>query len=158
MSLVSETHRERANAIQQMAFPLAGVVAPVLTGLVYAWAGLSAVILIDLVTFLVAVVAVSLSHILQPQVTAEGLADRGPYEIPDEIGHNLSCLVIHLSSTKSLSQTLLGMAFAVLLLPFILTIPLAQAAGTINVISTPSSPVPPQQLPTFVFRNRTFHA
>lgn len=43
--LVSETHRERANAIQQMGFPLAGVVAPVLTGLIYAWADLSGVIL-----------------------------------------------------------------------------------------------------------------
>jgi hypothetical protein len=49
--LVSETHRERANAIQQMAFPLAGVVAPVLTGLVYTWVGLNRVILVGLATF-----------------------------------------------------------------------------------------------------------
>jgi predicted MFS family arabinose efflux permease len=77
--LVSETHRERANAIQQMAFPLAGVVAPMLTGLIYTWAGLSGVILIDLATFLIAVVAISLSRIPQPQATAKGLADRGHF-------------------------------------------------------------------------------
>src|SRR5688572_12913873 len=64
--LVPEQHRERANAIQQMAFPLAGVVAPVLAGLVYVVAGIAGVIALDLATFLVAVVAICLIHIPEP--------------------------------------------------------------------------------------------
>jgi MFS family permease len=77
--LVPEQHRERANAIQQMAFPLAGVVAPVLAGLVYVTAGIVGVIGIDLFTFLVAVITIYLVHIPEPRPTAEGLASQGSF-------------------------------------------------------------------------------
>jgi MFS family permease len=137
--LVSETHRERANAIQQMAFPLAGVVAPVLTGLVYAWAGLSGVILIDLVTFLVAVVAVSLSHIPQPQATAEGLADRGHF------GRELLSGFRYLTQRRTLLALVLYLTFINFLLggPLELAIPYlmqvtgseAQTGGLMGVMS-----------------------
>jgi MFS family permease len=77
--LVPEQHRERANAIQQMAFPLAGVVAPVLAGLVYVAAGIAGVIALDLATFLVAVVVIYLIHIPEPQQSAEGQASQGNF-------------------------------------------------------------------------------
>lgn len=77
--LVPEQHRERANAIQQMAFPLAGVIAPVLAGLIYITAGIAGVIAVDLATFLVAVLAIYLIHIPEPQQSAEGQASQGNF-------------------------------------------------------------------------------
>lgn len=77
--LVTEAQRERANAIQQMGFPLAGVFAPVLAGLVYAWSGLSGVIMVDLATFFIALSAIYLSTIPQPPPTLEGQAAQGNF-------------------------------------------------------------------------------
>jgi len=75
--LVPEGQRERANAVQQMAFPLAGVVAPALTGVVYGLIGVTGVVLIDLLTFLAAVGALFLIRIPRPKATVEGRAARG---------------------------------------------------------------------------------
>jgi MFS family permease len=75
--LVPETHRERANAIKEMAFPLAGVIAPGLAGVLYVLVGVSGIILIDLATFLVAVAAVTLIHIPRPKRTKESLDVQG---------------------------------------------------------------------------------
>jgi MFS family permease len=75
--LVPEAHRERANGVKQMAFPLAGVVAPVLAGLGYVLVGITGIIAIDLATFLVAVVAIYLVRIPHPKPTEEGLAAQG---------------------------------------------------------------------------------
>ncbi|MEQ8676200.1 MAG: MFS transporter [Aggregatilineales bacterium] len=60
--LIPENQRDRANGIRQIGFPLAGVVAPVIAGFVYAVAGLEAVISIDFITFVVAVVVVLNLH------------------------------------------------------------------------------------------------
>lgn len=65
--LVPENLRDRANGIRQIGFPLAGIVAPVLAGLVYRRAGLAGVIAIDLTTFLVAISVVSQMMIPRPQ-------------------------------------------------------------------------------------------
>jgi DHA3 family macrolide efflux protein-like MFS transporter len=75
--LVPERHRERANGVQQMAFPLAGVVAPVLAGTAYAVVGISGIILIDLTSFVVAVLALVAVRIPRPRPTEEGSAARG---------------------------------------------------------------------------------
>jgi DHA3 family macrolide efflux protein-like MFS transporter len=75
--LVPEPGRERANAVQQMAFPLAGVIAPVLAGLVYALVNVTGVVLIDLLTFAVALAAVLVINIPSPMPTEEGQEDRG---------------------------------------------------------------------------------
>jgi MFS family permease len=75
--LVPEGHRDRANTIRQMAGPAAGMLAPVVTGLVYAGVGVDGVIAVDLVTCVVAVTAVSLTRIPQPRLTAEGRAAAG---------------------------------------------------------------------------------
>lgn len=75
--LVPEDQRDRANAIQQLSGPLAGVIAPILAGAIFAWIGVSGAILIDMLTFLVALVVVLSITIPQPKQTAEGRATRG---------------------------------------------------------------------------------
>ncbi len=75
--LVPDAHRDRANALQAMSFPLAGVAAPALTGLFYAVIGLAGIVLIDLLTFLAAVLAVVAIHIPAPTRTAEGQRSSG---------------------------------------------------------------------------------
>ncbi len=72
--LVPETQRDRANGIKQIGFPLAGVVAPVLAGLVYRKLGLAGVIAIDLTTFLIAILVVSQMVIPRPQASEESQA------------------------------------------------------------------------------------
>jgi MFS family permease len=67
--LVPKEHRERANAIKEMTFPVAGVVAPVLSGLLYIRVGIKGVIFIDLTTFVVSVVVLLFLHIPEPQVS-----------------------------------------------------------------------------------------
>ncbi len=77
--LVPERHRERANGVQELAFPLAGVVAPALAGLVYAGLGVAGVIAVDLVTFAAAALVVAALRIPQPPPSAEGQAGRGSF-------------------------------------------------------------------------------
>jgi MFS family permease len=88
--LVPERHRDRANGVQQMAFPLAGVVAPVFTGALYGLVGIVGIILVDLASFLVAVAAVVWVHIPRPQATAEGSTGRG--QVARELGAALGFL------------------------------------------------------------------
>lgn len=75
--LIPSGHRERANAVQQMAFPLAGVVAPVVAGILYLLISIRGIILIDLATFLVAAGVIYFMRIPHPKQTEEGLASRG---------------------------------------------------------------------------------
>lgn len=75
--LVPDGHRTRANAILQVAGPLAGMMAPVLGALFYTVIGITGVIVIDLVTFLLAVGVAWMMHIPQPARTAESEATKG---------------------------------------------------------------------------------
>lgn len=77
--LVPDAERERANALRETIFPFAGVIAPVLAGFVYAWGGVSSVILVDLATFGIAVSAVLLIRIPQPKMSQETAAARGHF-------------------------------------------------------------------------------
>lgn len=77
--LVPEEQRERANAIKETSFPLAGIFAPVLTGLLYTGIGIAGIILIDLATFLVAVIFLLFIHIPHPQPTEAGLSTLGGF-------------------------------------------------------------------------------
>jgi DHA3 family macrolide efflux protein-like MFS transporter len=77
--LVPEEGRERANAIKETSFPLAGVIAPVLTGLFYTSIGIAGIILVDLTTFLVAVIFLLFIHIPHPAPSAAGLASLGGF-------------------------------------------------------------------------------
>lgn len=75
--LVPADHRERANAIRQMAFPLAGVIAPAMAGLLFTMIGVTGIIAIDLATFLVAVAGICAVSIPRPPASAEGQAAQG---------------------------------------------------------------------------------
>lgn len=77
--LVPEEGRERANAIKETSFPLAGIVAPVFTGLLYVSIGIAGIIFIDLLTFLMAVIFVGLVHIPPPQQSEFGLESQGGF-------------------------------------------------------------------------------
>ena len=75
--LVPESQRERANGILELTFPLAGILAPALAGVIYSFAGIGGVIAIDLATFLAAAGILLLLAIPQPPPSAEGQAGRG---------------------------------------------------------------------------------
>jgi DHA3 family macrolide efflux protein-like MFS transporter len=53
--LVPEKHRERVNAIKEMTFPLAGIIAPIFSGILYALVGMEGVLIADLATFIISV-------------------------------------------------------------------------------------------------------
>lgn len=69
--LVPDALRDRANGLNEMGFPLAGVVAPVFAGLLYSVVGVSGVIAFDLLTFVTAVAVVARLHIPRPDRSAE---------------------------------------------------------------------------------------
>ncbi len=75
--LIPDDQRDRANAIQQLTSPAAGVVAPIFAGVLYAVIGLTGVIAIDLFTFAVAVIVVLMIHIPRPVQTDVGRAMQG---------------------------------------------------------------------------------
>jgi DHA3 family macrolide efflux protein-like MFS transporter len=77
--LVPEEQRERANALKETSFPLAGVLAPVLTGLLYTGIGIAGIILVDLAKFLVAVIFLLFIRIPHPKPTEAGLATLGGF-------------------------------------------------------------------------------
>lgn len=122
--LVPDDHRDRANAIQQLAGPASGIVAPVLAGLLFAIVGATGVMAIDLATFAVAVLVVLVIHIPHPEQTAEGRA------LQTAIWRDALTGIRYLRSRKtlfsvalyvSLVNFLIGGAFA-LNTPYILTI------------------------------------
>ena len=73
--MIPAAQRDRMNGVQQMAFPFAGVVAPALTGLVYAVGGIAAIIAVDLSTFVLA--AATLLCMSIPQPLASEFTDQG---------------------------------------------------------------------------------
>lgn len=77
--LVVDAHRDRANALKQMSFPLAGVIAPAITGLIYPLVGIAGVVTVDMITFLIAVAVVFRMHIPQPPPSEEGKAASGGF-------------------------------------------------------------------------------
>ena len=75
--LVPEEKRDSANALIQLTGPSAGIIGPAVTGFIYAAVGVTGAILIDLLTFLVAVAVVLGVHIPRPEQTEEGRAMQG---------------------------------------------------------------------------------
>ncbi|MBI5670602.1 MAG: MFS transporter [Chloroflexi bacterium] len=77
--LIPDQQRDRANAIQSMLFPLAGVIAPALTGLLYGLIGIAGIIALDMLTFVVAVVVIYGLHIPRPAQSDEARASSGGF-------------------------------------------------------------------------------
>ncbi len=75
--LIPDDQRDRANAIRQLTGPMAGIFAPMLAGLLFALIDAPGVMLIDLITFVVAITVVWLVRIPRPVQTAEGRAAQG---------------------------------------------------------------------------------
>jgi MFS family permease len=117
--LVQESHRERANAIKEMSFPLAGVIAPVLSGVIYSFSGIGGVITVDLGTFIVAVLVALFVHIPHPAASAESLAMQG------NILRELRAALRYLNQRRSLLYFILYISFISFMLngPLDLTLP-----------------------------------
>lgn len=69
--LIPDKHRDRANAIQQITGPTGRLIAPIFAGFLYALVGLAGVLLIDLATFVLAIVVVLAVQIPRPKRTEE---------------------------------------------------------------------------------------
>lgn len=77
--LVPDEHRDRANAIQQLMMPAAGLIAPAAASLLYSVIRVEGVILFDLFTFGVAMVVIFFSRIPRPAQTSVGQQTRNSF-------------------------------------------------------------------------------
>ncbi len=75
--IVPKKHYARAHAMNELAGNTSGIFAPLLAGALLPFIGLGGILTIDIVTFLVAIGALLIVRIPQPEVTEEGLASRG---------------------------------------------------------------------------------
>lgn len=122
--LVPDSQRDRANAIMQLRDPAAGIVAPAIAGLLYAFVDVAGVMAIDLFTFIVAIVVVFSVHIPRPEQTAEGRAAQGTVWKEAQVGFR------YLWSRRPLFMLLLSAMFvnfflnmaAVLFTPYVLSL------------------------------------
>lgn len=137
--LIPEAQRDRANAWQQMAFPLAGTVAPMLTGVMYAWVGVVGVIGVDLLTFVGAATAVALIHIPLPPRSRESQAAQGSVWQEMWVGFRflrqrrpLLILILYLTLLNFLLNGPLGLS-----LPYLITVTGRQtyASGLMGLMS-----------------------
>lgn len=69
--LVPEGQRDRANGIREIGFPLAGTIAPVLAGLLFTVIDVTGIMIVDLITFLVAIIVIFTLHIPHPPQSEE---------------------------------------------------------------------------------------
>jgi MFS family permease len=77
--LIPDNQRDRANALQQLAGPVAGIIAPAVTGVVYAIGGVPLAIFIDLLTFVVAMAVIFSIRIPRPAQTEVGKRFSGTF-------------------------------------------------------------------------------
>ena len=76
-TMLPRRHYARASGMLSLAESASGIAAPVLAGLLLATVGVAGVFVIDIVTFVFAVVALLLVAVPQPVASAEGTAARG---------------------------------------------------------------------------------
>lgn len=69
--LVPDKHRNRANAVQLVTSPLAGIIAPTFAAALYAIVGVTGIIAIDLFTFAVSFIVLMVIRIPRPELSAE---------------------------------------------------------------------------------------
>lgn len=74
--MIPDEHRSRANAVQMLTSPAAGIIAPAITGFFYALVNVSGIILIDLLTFALSMVVVLAVQIPQPPASEVGAPRR----------------------------------------------------------------------------------
>lgn len=75
--IVPKKHYARAHAMNELAGNTSGIFAPLLAGAMLPFIGLGGILTIDIVTFVVAIGALLIVVIPQPEVTEEGIESRG---------------------------------------------------------------------------------
>jgi MFS transporter, DHA3 family, macrolide efflux protein len=120
--LVPDRHRNRANAIGQMTGPATNGIAPMLAGTLYGIVGVSGAIVIDIATFILAIIVLSVVHIPMPAKTTEGAAMVGA--VWRQAFHGFRYLaarrsLLGLCLLVSVISFLMG-ALGVLILPYVL--------------------------------------
>jgi len=75
--LVPDEQRPRANALFELSLPMAGIFAPVIAGLIFAVVGVAGAIVIDLLTFIIAISALVIVRIPAPPKSEEGQTEGG---------------------------------------------------------------------------------
>jgi len=105
----------RANGMMELAGSASGIFAPVLAGAMLGFIDLAGIMIIDIVTFVVAVGALLFVHIPQPETTAAGREGQGSlwkesaygfqyiFKRPSLLGLQLVFLVLNLTSTLALA-------------------------------------------------------
>lgn len=77
--LIPNEQRDQANAVQQLVGPSSGIIAPALAGMVYALGGVSFAILVDMLTFTIAMGVILSIHIPRPEKTSIGKKFSGTF-------------------------------------------------------------------------------
>jgi MFS family permease len=77
--LTDETNRAKVNGFKELTFPAAGVLAPMLAGLLYVSLGIIGVLVLDGISFVVASFMVSVLRIPKPNLSEEGLSYKGHF-------------------------------------------------------------------------------
>ena len=76
-TMLSKEHYGRANGMMALAESASGIFAPLMAGALLLWIGFEGILIIDIVTFVLAVSAVLMVHVPQPRQTAEGQQVKG---------------------------------------------------------------------------------
>lgn len=76
-TMIPKSHYTRASGMMSLAESIAGIAAPAIAGLLLVAVGIGGVLAVDIVTCLIAVAAIWLVHIPQPEQSKEGAANQG---------------------------------------------------------------------------------
>ena len=130
--LIKDANRQRINAIREMVFPTAGVIAPMLVGLIYPWLGIGGVIAIDFLTFLIAIAV--LSNLYIPKLIMNNCVEEQTNSWKTDLKKGYLFLIDH----KSLLGLILYFSFTNFMLngPLELVIPyILQITGSEVIVS-----------------------
>lgn len=132
--LVPKNQLGRASGMLQIGEATSQLIAPAIAGGILVTVGLQGVILVDFVTFLIAILTLSLVRFPKPSVTAEGLAGRG--SIWQEAGYGWRYISVRpgllgLLIIFAISNFVFGL-MSPLIAPMILEISNAQVLGLLS--------------------------
>jgi MFS family permease len=113
--MLSKEQYARANGLMELAGSASGVFAPVLAGALLGFIGLVGILILDIVSFVVAIGTLLLVHIPQPETTTAGREGRGSlwkeslygfqyiFRRPSLLGLQLVFMVINLTSSLAIA-------------------------------------------------------
>ncbi|NDJ85219.1 MAG: MFS transporter [Chloroflexi bacterium] len=136
-TLVPDEGRDRANAVNQMVGPGAGLLAPFLAGMLFGLVGVVGVMAIDLLTFAVAVGVVLRLDIPRPPETDEGRESRGSVWFEARMGFAVVWRrrLLFYAVLYIMLHNFLGSMAGILFTPYVLTLTDSEALlGTLMAI------------------------